>query len=320
MTTPGWTRSETPFHAGELAIHSRLGVREEVDKVGRRLIREFLPEQHRQFFANLAYLIVGSTDRSGTPWASIRLGNSGFISSPDPRTLRVAAKPLWGDPLGEHLATGSEVGLLGIELSTRRRNRLNGVVTALDADSFEVRVVQSFGNCPKYIQARTFEWTDFDPGTPRPVRKLTTLTESERALITAADTFFIATAYQTPAAGAASGVDVSHRGGKPGFVRLDGNDTLIIPDFHGNCLFNTFGNIEMNPRTGLLFVDFGCGDLLYLAGSSTVVWEGEEIRAYAGAERLLTFQPEHGIRIEGSLPLQWSAPEFSPALTGTGAW
>ncbi|MEO0491276.1 MAG: pyridoxamine 5'-phosphate oxidase family protein [Cyanobacteria bacterium J06659_2] len=320
MASPGWTRPESPFHAGELAIQSRLGTQERMDKQGRRFIREYLPEQHRQFFAQLPYVIVGTVDASGCLWASILVGDPGFLSAPNEQTLQVAAKPLFGDPLAQTLADGIDIGLLGIELHTRRRNRMNGVVTATQADGFTVQVWQSFGNCPKYIQARRFDLLNFDPATPKPIHEITALTAPERAMIAAADTFFIATAYQAESAGHASGVDVSHRGGKSGFVRIDGDSTLTIPDFAGNCHFNTFGNIELNPHSGLLFVDFDRGDLLYLTGTAEVIWEGPEISTYAEAERLFRFHPEKGYRVEGSLPLRWFAPEFSPFLEPTGSW
>ena len=179
-------------------------------------------------------------------------------------------------------------------------------------------MLQTFGNCPKYIQERLFE--SVEPTINPPRHAIASLSASEKGLITAADTFFIATAYQDASAGLASGVDVSHRGGNAGFVRIDGNDTLTVPDFAGNCHFNTFGNIELNPQAGLLFVDFEQGDLLYLTGHASVIWDGPEIAAYEGAERLLRFQMTQGYRVEGGLPLRWSAPNFSPFLTQTGPW
>lgn len=320
MAIPGWTRIESPFHAGELAIQARMGAQERMDQQGRRVIREFLPEQHRQFFAQLPYVIVGTVDQADKPWASILVGQPGFISSPDDRTLQVAAKPLFGDPLAATLAEGIDIGFLGIELHTRRRNRMNGTVTRTDADSFTVQVGQSFGNCPKYIQARRYELGELEPTTVKPIDEITEFSEPERAAIAAADSFFIATAYQADAAGAASGVDVSHRGGKPGFVRLDDPKTLTIPDFSGNCHFNTFGNLELNPRAGLLFIDFEQGNLLYLTGTASVIWEGAEISIYTGAERLLRFHLERGYRVEGGLPLRWSTPGYSPFLEETGSW
>lgn len=320
MAIPGWSRTESPFHVGELAIQARMGAQERLDKLGRRMIREFLPEQHQQFFTQLPYLIVGTVDAEGHPWASIVVGEPGFIASPDDRTLQVNAKPLFGDPFASTLAEGIDIGLLGIELHTRRRNRLNGKISALYESGFTITVGQSFGNCPQYIQARMFELTGDDPQTSRPVHPITSFGAEEEAMLTTADTLFIATAYQSESAGAASGVDVSHRGGKPGFVRVDDDLTLTIPDFSGNCHFNTFGNLELNPRAGLLFVDFNQGNLLYLTGTAEVIWEGDEINSYAGAERLLRFHLERGDRIEGSLPLRWSAPEVSPFLDNTGPW
>jgi uncharacterized protein len=328
MAIPNWTRTESPFHAGELAIQARLGVQEQMDQQGRRVIREFLPNQHRQFFAQLPYVIVGTVDATGNPWASILVGNPGFLSTPDDLTLHVVAKPLFGDPLATTLAAGIDIGLLGIELQTRRRNRINGIVTATRSDSFEVQVGQCFGNCPQYIQIRRSELAEIEPAEPKLVHSIECLGELEQTIITTSDTFFIATAYQAEAAGSASGVDVSHRGGKPGFVRIDSDPcgickaahTLTIPDFSGNHHFNTFGNLELNPRAGLLFIDFDQGNLLYLTGIAEVIWEGTEILTYEGAERLLRFQLDHGYWVEGSLPLRWSAPEFSPLLDRMGSW
>jgi predicted pyridoxine 5'-phosphate oxidase superfamily flavin-nucleotide-binding protein len=320
MAIPGWNRTESPFHAGELAIHARFGAQERMDKQGRRVIRDYLPDQFRQFFAQLPYVIVGTLDAAGNAWASILVGTPGFLATPDERTLQVAAQPLFGDPLATNLAEGIDIGFLGIELPTRRRNRMNGIVTATHANGFEVQVRQSFGNCPQYIQARRSELHESDLTIAKPLHQIEQLGEAEQAIITTADTLFIATAYQAESAGAASGVDVSHRGGKSGFVRIDDRCTLTIPDFSGNCHFNTFGNLELNPHAGLLLIDFTEGDLLYLTGTAEVIWEGSEILTYAGAERLLRFHLNIGYWVEGSLPLRWTEPEFSPFLDRTGAW
>jgi hypothetical protein len=320
MTDIGWTRPESPFHAGELAIQARLGVQEQIDKQGRQIIRQFLPDQHRQFFARLSYVLVGTVDAAGNPWVSILVGSPGFLSTPDDRTLQVAAKPLVGDPLTTTLAAGVDIGLLGIDLQTRRRNRVNGVVTKVWDDSFEIQVRQCFGNCPQYIQIRQSEQIEYNSEEFKSIYQIERLGELEKTLITTSDTFFIATAYQAESAESTGGVDVSHRGGKPGFVRIDGDCTLTVPDFSGNHHFNTFGNLKFNPRAGLLFIDFEQGNLLYLTGTAEVIWESNEILSYEGAERLLRFQLQHGYWVSGSLPLRWSAPEFSPFLDRTGYW
>jgi uncharacterized protein len=319
MADPGWSHSESPFHAGELAIQARLGFQEQMDRQGRRIIRDYLPTQHRQFFAQLAYVIAGTVDAAGHPWASILVRHPGFLTSPNDRTLRINAQPLFGDPLATTLVEGCDIGLLGIELHTRRRNRLNGTVTTIDDHGFEVQVGQCFGNCPQYIQARTVTVDEYNPTTPKPVSAIATFSESEYAMIRAADTFFIATANQTASAGAARGVDVSHRGGKPGFIRIDNDRTLTIPDFSGNHHFNTLGNLEVNPHAGLLCIDFDQGSVLYLTGSAQVIWKGDEITAYKGAERLFRFHLKQGYRVE-SLPLRGSDPEFSPYLSPMGHW
>lgn len=320
MVNSGWSGTESPFHRGELAIQARLGIQERVEQQGRRMIRDYLPDQLRQFFAQLSYVIVGTVDAVGNPWASILVGEPGFLSAPSDRTLQVVAQPLFGDPLAITLADGIDIGLLGIELHTRRRNRLNGIVTGTHIDGFEVQVRQSFGNCPQYIQARRLKLVQDEPSLSKSVHQITTLGTVEETMITTADTFFITTAYQDESAGAARGIDVSHRGGKPGFVRIDDHQTLTIPDFSGNGHFNTFGNLELNPRAGLLFVDFAQGSLLYLTGSAEVIWKGAEITAYEGAERLFRFHLDQGYRVEGSLPLRGSHPEFSPFLNRTGSW
>ncbi|MDF5722815.1 MAG: pyridoxamine 5'-phosphate oxidase family protein [Rhizonema sp. PD37] len=322
MTDTGWLRAESPFHMGEIAIQERLGVRKKIDQQGRRFIRDYLIEQHRQFYAQLPFLVAGTVDARGCPWASLLVGNPGFLSTPDDRTLHVASKPLFGDPLSETLADGVDIGLLGIELHTRRRNRLNGIVTANNPDGFAVQVNQSFGNCPQYIQARMFELTDGveNLAMPKPVYRILSFQEPERSIISASDTFFIATAFRGDEAKAEEGVDVSHRGGKPGFVRVDDDRTLTFPDFVGNFMFNTIGNLLLNPRAGLLFIDFVKGNLLYLTGTADVIWEGDEVRAFVGAERLIRFQISEGYRVEGSLPLRYSAPDYSPFLKRTGSW
>jgi uncharacterized protein len=311
---------DSPFHRGEQAIQAQLNVREKIEQQGRWVIRDYLPDQHRQFFAQLTYLLIGTVDQAGCPWASIVVGPPGFLSSPDAHTLQIVAQPMVGDPLGNTLCSGIDIGLLGIEFHTRRRNRLNGTVTNVQADRFEVTVRQSFGNCPQYIQARTFEFRKPAPIAPKPVEPIAAFGDAERAMITAADTCFIATAYQAESAGAARGVDVSHRGGKPGFVRIDDDRTLTLPDFSGNLHFNTFGNLALNPRAGLLFIDFAQGDLLYLTGRAEVIWDGPEISNYAGAERLLRFYLDRGYRVAANLPLRWSEPIFSPHLDRMGHW
>ena len=311
------------FHEGERAVQARVGagVREKLAEMGPRVIRDFMPDQHREFFEQLPFVVVGSVDGDGQPWASVLAAPPGFINSPDAHTLSVKAGPIAGDPLQHTLVDGAQIGLLGIEPHTRRRNRVNGVVRHLSDAGFMVDVNQSFGNCPKYIQAR--EPVYWNKACQKPVlHEGAQLDAAARRLIASADTFFIATSYagSSETAGRAAGVDVSHRGGKPGFVRLDDEGTLTVPDFIGNFFFNTLGNIVVNPRAGLLFMDFSRGDLLYLAVSAEIIWDGPELQAFEGAERLLRFRVQSMCLVDASLPLRWGAAELSPVLQATGAW
>jgi predicted pyridoxine 5'-phosphate oxidase superfamily flavin-nucleotide-binding protein len=327
MSTNGSTPRVRGFHAGERRLQERAGVAAQMAPVADRVIRDFMPEQHRAFFAQLPFAILGGIDGHGRPWASALAGPPGFLSSPDPNTLRIAALPAAQDPLGAAVQAGAAIALLGIEPHTRRRNRVNGLVTAVDAAGFTLQVLESFGNCPKYIQARKaqFDETRRVPEHPALSAKLD---ERGRRMVAAADTFFIATAH--PDAGRdraiAYGADVSHRGGKPGFVRLspgalDGPDVLTVPDFTGNNFFNTLGNIALNPRVGLLFIDFAGGNMLQIAGSAAIVFEGPELASYAGALRLLQVSVASVRQSGGALPLRWSAEaELSPHLHATGEW
>jgi uncharacterized protein len=192
-------RDDNPFHAGEQAVHERLGIRERMVGLGQRVIRTAMPEQHQRFFEQLPFMLVGSADAAGRPWASTLVGRPGFVQAPSAKRLEFAARPIPGDPLAEGLAVGAPLGFLGIELHTRRRNRVNGHVVAAAAQGFSVEVDQSVGNCPQYIQGREFTWVrDATDLRPRAVEALASLDADARALIERADTLFIAT--QAPAA------------------------------------------------------------------------------------------------------------------------
>jgi uncharacterized protein len=318
----GWRAAESPFHDGELAAQERAGVRERMDTSARRGIRDYMPEQHRTFFAEQPFMVLGGVDTTGQPWATLRIGAPGFISTPDERTLRIAGRSLEGDPLAGTWQVGSVVGGLGIQPATRRRNRVNGVITFIDDQAMTVAVSQSYGNCAKYIQSRTPTTIEFNAeetlGAPVVSNHLN---DADRELLAHADTFFIASANTSSDAGLARGADVSHRGGKPGFIRIDDdNNTLTTPDFSGNLFFNTIGNLTLDPRAGLLVIDFASGDLLYLAVDAEIIWEGKDLESFDGAERLFRWHLREVRRTRRALPLRWSSVQFAPQLAKTGSW
>lgn len=307
------------WHEGERFLQEKVGVADEMAAVGPRAVRDHMPEQHRDFYAKLPFILVGSVDKKGDPWSTVLVGKPGFMSSPTPKILDIAAKADPGDPAGEGLREGASVGLLGIEMHTRRRNRMNGIV-ALTGTGFRVEVDQSFGNCPRYIQLRDFDFAR-DPAEPfRPViEDLSHLDSSARAMIGAADAFFVATYADRENR---RQVDVSHRGGRTGFVHLAEDGTLTVPDFNGNLFFSTLGNIVLNGRAGLLFIDYQTGDMLQMTGEAEVILDSPAIAAFQGAERLWTFRPRRILRRAGALALRWSFREdgWSPASLMTGDW
>jgi uncharacterized protein len=320
----------SPFHAGEKAVQERCGVREQIERVGAAVIRDAMPLQHRQFFLRQTLLFAGHCDGMGSPWASLLAGEIGFVHATDARTLCIDARPLPSDPLASSLAVGLEIGLLGIDLATRRRNRMNGFVSAVDDRGFSVTVEQSFGNCPQYIQARNPEWTGKAVGLAAGTCDHTSsrLECDALALVHGADTLFLASSAPSTHAAADDrrncGADVSHRGGKPGFVRTtsdeSGASVLVLPDFTGNFLFNTLGNLTVHPQAGLLFLDFARGDLLQLTGRAEIVWEGQELESFAGAQRLVRITVCEGRRHVAALALRWSEPDYARQLDSTGAW
>lgn len=318
MALPGWKQEGSPFHPGEQAVQARIGVRDRVEQMGQRMVRDFMPPEHREFFEDLPFVIVGSERADGALWASLLFGEPGFITAQNERSLLLRAEPLPGDPLAESAKAGAPLGLLGMELSTRRRNRANGRVVKHGDGVLQLGVEQSFGNCKQYIQARAGDFARPGP----PTTETAALSPAALGVLSRTDTTFIATSSRDAQRGYSEGVDVSHRGGLPGFVRAltdAGRTRLTLPDFYGNFMFNTFGNLEVNPAAGFLALDFESGAVLSLTGTARVIWDGPEVEAFDGAERLLQLDVSEGLLWQGVL-LGWSAPQISPHLRGTGVW
>jgi predicted pyridoxine 5'-phosphate oxidase superfamily flavin-nucleotide-binding protein len=296
------------FHEGEQAVQREAGVFERLAQLGPRVIRDHMPDQHREFFPLLPFVLLGSVDAGGQPWASVLAGEPGFVHSPHPQRLRVGALPAESDPLRAALRTGAKLGLLGIQPHTRRRNRMNGTVVQIDAGGFELAVDQSFGNCPKYIQPREPVFVAGHREAAQP-REMARLDEAARALVARADTFFIATAH--PRAGTDDdpnhGVDVSHRGGPAGFVEAGADGAVLtVPDYVGNFFFNTLGNLQLNPRCGLVFVDFEGGAPLQVAARGGVLHDPAEVARFPGAQRLLRLEVTAARYTAAALPLRWA--------------
>lgn len=312
----------SPFHEGEQELQRRVNMRDAVEATGRRIVRPFMPDQHRAFFEQLPFIVLGSVDSQGWPWASILVGASGFVRSPTTTRLDIDARPSHLDPVSDGIAVGNPIGILGIEMPTRRRNRMNARVIASEGAGFSLGVDQSFGNCPQYIQTRDIDMirdpkSIIDQAQPD---RFQHLDAAARAFISKSDTFFVASYIEAKDNPVIEGVDVSHRGGRPGFVKVDGN-TLTIPDFPGNKIFNTLGNFLLNPKAGLVFPDFETGDMLFLTGTVVLLdHDDPSVAAFHGAERAWRFHLDHGIRMHDALPFRATFGAFSDNSLLAGTW
>jgi predicted pyridoxine 5'-phosphate oxidase superfamily flavin-nucleotide-binding protein len=290
------------FHEGELAVQARAGVRAQANRLGGAMLA--VPDLSggiSGFLADRDFAVITARDHDGRLWISPILAPAGFLEARD-RTLRSHATPRRGDPL-HGLAPGQPVGMLAIEFATRRRVRVNGSLTRTGTDGLEVSVDQAFGNCPKYIQQRHLEHVEL-PATGH-VGRSDRLSAEDIELISRADTFFLGTVHPT------RGADASHRGGPPGFVRVE-NGQLWWPDYPGNNMFNSFGNLESDKTSALLFVDYESGVTLHLSGTATVEWTAAGIAGDdGGTGRRVRFTVD-AIASGPLLGVRSDAPQPSP--------
>lgn len=288
-------------HRGEQLVQRRAGVT--ADGRGSAGVSGAIPPVAAEFLSRQRMLVIAAADDDGMVWAGVLTGPEGFTTAPETRTVVAHALPRDGDPLAGCFDTERDIGMLAIEPAGRRRMRVNGRARK-DGDRLLVHTEQVYANCPKYIQTRTVTEDDLPAGSPT---ALTTraLNADQQRWITAADTFFVA----THAAGL--GADVSHRGGNPGFVTVTGDRRLTWPDYVGNSMYMTLGNLELDPRCGLLFLDWERGHALHLTGRARVDWSPERAAAVPGAQRLVDFDVERVVQVAGATGQRWAFGTYS---------
>ena len=292
------------FHDGELAVQRRAGVSELAGRVGRSIRRD-LPPAAQAFLAERRWIVIGALDADSRPWPAIRAGAPGFAHALDDRTVRIDAATPIDDPVGDDLlAPGALVGLIALDAATRRRLRFNGRVAAHDPAGLVLAADQVFSNCPKYIQRRD-EQPAGELGVPTSGAVTAGLSDAQRDRLRATDTFFIASGRP------GEGVDVSHRGGMPGFVHVDGN-RIAWGDYGGNAMFNTLGNLHAHPYAGLLVPDFAGGGAVIVSGRAAIDWDPEHASALPGAERVVTLTVDRVVEQTGVLPIRFQLREYSP--------
>lgn len=298
------------YHPGEIAVQQRAGAFEPADLQGNGLGTQF-DDRAARFLAQQPWAILAARDPAGALWVSLLHGPPGFLKVEDPATLAIHASLSAADPLGDAFKEEAGIGLLVLDPQTRRRMRLNGWGRSEPGDILRVRAREVYGNCPKYIQRRALAG---DANLPAEIPTIgSRLSSAQREWIGRSDTFFIGTRH------AEAGVDCSHRGGQPGFVRAVDDQRIIFPDYAGNNMFQTLGNLTLCPQAGLLFLDFESGHVLQLSGKATVVWDAERLAAWPGAQRLIEFTVDAVQETPHASPLRWRLLDYSPFNPQAGA-
>ena len=285
------------YHAGSRAVQDRVGVRDIADHVGQIVGQDIRPVAVA-FLEQQPMLVLGAVDPvSGAVWASLLTGESGFVRATGPRRISVTGGVRADDPLTTALRTpDTPVGTIALDPRTRRRMRLNGR-SRPTARGLAIEAEQIFSNCPKYLQRReSYETVD---RAAAPARQGVELTPEQREFIESSDTFFLASVHE-------HGADASHRGGNPGFVRATSPSELSWRDYPGNSMFLTLGNLTVDPRAGLLFLDWASGSVLQLTGTARTEFDRD-------GERTVRFTVAGVVETPAASPLAWSDPEYSPA-------
>jgi len=294
------------YHPGELAVQKRVGVREQADELT-GMYRSALTPPVASILAQHRFAVLSSQDAEGNVWASPLAGPPGIFAVADEHNLRILS-----DRLDLALIHGEHAGLLVIDFNQRLRIRINGEISRVDG-ALNLRLSQLYGNCTKYIQRRVVAQNS-DSRVPHVSPTLAyvgvfpSLTEHHAALIARSDTFFIATHHRD------SGADASHRGGRPGFVTAPDPHTIVWPDYRGNNMFNTLGNLELDSRAGLLFIDFESGSALQVTGTANADFgdpssstpTGRSIRFAVSAVRELP--PSESLRYSLIEPFPYNPP------------
>ncbi len=256
------------------------------------------------------------------------------------------------DPVLESLFAGNENGYvvekegsgkmisgLTIDLETRSRVKLYGRVIAGTRKTSEerddgqrqstrggaqvvIKVEQSLGaspikptkeidqcitgNCPKYLNKKGIH-----PAIPSPklISGSPLLPKGALALLAKADCFFISTTNQT------SDMDTNYRGGPPGFVRVLSNnskDILVYPEYSGNNLYQSLGNLQNTPLAGLVFPDFDTGDVLYVTGHTEILIGKETATLLPHSNLAIKLTIASARFVESGLSFRGSAGEPSP--------
>ena len=283
-----------PFHEGELEVQSLAGESQMAERNG-VLIADRIIGGARPFLQQQSMVVLASQDRGNNLWSSIVFGRPGFMRSEDGYAVdfdlsQVAVQGK--DPLWANIEVNSSAGMLAIDLATRRRIRINGLMSRPRENSLRLGVQEAYPNCPKYITRRQLKTVSTELTESLPATTGAALGPDQQGTLTRADVLFVATAHPT------RGADASHRGGAPGFIEVLDDRTLRIPDYSGNSMFNTLGNLRVNARAGIIVPDFERGRTLQLTGTAEILWNQDDpADRTGGTHRFLAFRVAHWLEL-----------------------
>lgn len=259
--------SMDPFHEGERRVQQRVGETQEADRngpmIGSHIPGGAIPFLHQQSLLILAVLNKGSM------WCLPVVGNAGWMSATRDAIYLDLEQTI--GPVDQRILSAAEdrqlVGGVVLDFATRRRLRVNGRLERASDKLMVLTIAEAYPNCPKYITQRALAWSK--EAEAHPLLEGESLTQEQRDAFGKTDIFFIATQHPE------RGLDASHRGGNPGFVESPSDRSIRFPDYAGNSLFNTLGNLEVDSRVGILLPDFSSGRALAISGTASVSYEDQ---------------------------------------------
>lgn len=300
---------EEIFHSGERQVQKMTGEAIIAHSVG-RMVNDTIVGGAINFIEKQPMIVVSSINSLGQLWASIIIGDFGFAKVLSPKTLVLDISMInsnKNDVFYKNIVENPHLGTLFIELSSRKRFRINGS-SSINENKIEINVQEAYPNCPKYIQRRIISMPEQFEETTSSISKGTKLILEYKDWIIKADTIFVASS------SANMKMDVSHRGGNPGFIEIIDKDILKIPDYRGNSMYNTLGNFVQNPNSGILLVDFEKGETLQLTGKVELLFDQnteEDNLKTASTGRFWLFKTEQWIHTKNHHKVDWELLEYS---------
>lgn len=323
---------EMSWHEGEIAMARAM----RVPDMDNPTVPTLSPQLANH--ARIAPLIaIGTLDKQGRPWTTLWGGEKG-ISQPiaqgilgirsqvvrqhDPVVEELVGKEGDGTVIREE-GVGRMVSGLTIDLETRKRTKLYGrmVAGALSMREDEatetqqhvaevqlvLKIEQSLGNCPKYLNKKHVELAESNPEL---ISDSPQLPQQALDLLSKGDLFFLSSANHD------QDMDTNHRGGPAGFVRVISNDpsgaVLCYPEYSGNRLYQTLGNLKVNPVVGICVPDFDTGDMLYLTGTTEILIGPDAAKVLPRSNLAVTITTTAARFVATALPFRGSSGESSP--------